>query len=122
MRMSTLRISPAIKPHRRRHVVTRASGNRPLKVVEAASGRAAIYGVILGNTNWVLTGVNPILQSHDPGMALVGVGCCALSAYSTLRSSELHASDDNAFNESVLLKEGRTAMLVFAFMILLCFN
>jgi len=118
--MNTLQISPAIKPHHRRRVVARASsGNRPLKVVEAASGKAAIYGVVTSSTNWVITGANPLRQSHDPGMALLGVACCALSAYSTLRSSELHASDD-AFDRSVLLKEGRTAMIIFAFTILVC--
>ena len=120
MNTNTLRISPAIKPHRRRRVVARASSrNRPLKVIEAASGKSAVYGVILSSTNWLITGVNPLRQSHDPGMALLGVACCALSAYSTLRSSELHASDD-AFDRGVLLKEGRTAMLMFAITILVC--
>jgi|MDSZ01.1.fsa_nt_gb hypothetical protein len=121
MNTSKLQISPAIRPYRRRGVVTRASGNRPLKVVEAASGKAAIYGVILSNTNWVLTGVNPIRQLHDPGMAFVGVLACMLSAYTVLRSSELHALDDDAFDQSVLLKEGRTSMILFTLTMLSCF-
>ena len=112
--------SPSLKaPRRRRRVVTHASANRPLKVVEAASGKAAIYGVVCSSTNWVLTGANPVQQSHDPSMALLGAACCGLSAYATLRSSELYASDEE-FNRSVLLKEGRTAMVIFAFTVLVC--
>ena len=50
----------------RRRVITRANRQEipPAKMIEAVSGKSAIYGVILGTANWVAGDINPLQQLH----------------------------------------------------------
>ena len=68
--ITPLRARIIARPHlpKRKRTVTCASRPRqeitPAKVIEAVSGKAAVYGVILGTANWVAGDINPLEQMH----------------------------------------------------------
>ena len=50
--------------------------------IEVVNGRAAMYGSVLGLTNWGLTGLNVVEQMSYPPFSLIGLGCTLLATYS----------------------------------------
>jgi len=109
-------------PHRqRRRVVTRAKREEipPAKMIEAVSGKSAIYGVILGTANWVAGDINPLQQLHYAEFIGLAVFCSTLSAISVDKSVE-RCQNTREFEEMTYLKSGRVAMMIFATTILGC--
>ena len=105
----------------RRRVITRASREEitPAKMIEAVSGKSAIYGVILGTANWVAGDINPLQQLHYAEFIGLAVFCSTLSAISVDRSVE-RCQNIREFEEMTYLKSGRVAMMIFATTILGC--
>ena len=105
----------------KRRVITRASREEitPAKMIEAVSGKAAVYGVILGTTNWVVGDINPLQQMHYAEFIGLGVLCSSLSAMSVDRSVE-RCQNIREFEDMNYLKSGRVAMMIFAATILGC--
>ena len=91
----------------------------PAKVIEAVSGKAAVYGVILGTTNWVVGDINPLQQMHYAEFIGLGVLCSSLSAISVDRSVE-RCQNIKEFEDMNYLKTGRLAMVIFASMLIGC--
>ena len=108
---------------KRTRTVTCASRPRqeitPAKVIEAVSGKAAVYGVILGTTNWVVGDINPLQQMHYAEFIGLAVLCSSLSAMSVDRSVE-RCQNIREFEEMTYIKSGRVAMMIFAATILGC--
>ena len=108
---------------KRTRTVTCASRPRqeitPAKVIEAVSGKAAVYGVILGTTNWVVGDINPLQQMHYAEFIGLGVLCSSLSAISVDRSVE-RCQNITEFEDMNYLKTGRLAMVIFASMLIGC--
>jgi hypothetical protein len=72
--------------------------------IEVVNGRAAMYGSVLGLTNWGLTGLNVVEQMSYPPFSLIGLGCTLLATYSlTEEDFELFA----------MRNVGRGAMVAF---------
>ena len=106
---------------KRKQTVTRASRQEitPAKVIEAVSGKSAIYGVILGTTNWVVADINPLQQLHYAEFIGLAVLCSSLSAISVDKSVE-RCQNIKEFEDTTYLKSGRVAMVIFASMLIGC--
>jgi hypothetical protein len=88
-------------------------------MIEAVSGKSAIYGVILGTANWVAGDINPLQQLHYAEFIGLAVFCSTLSAISVDKSVE-RCQNTREFEEMTYLKSGRVAMMIFATTILGC--
>ena len=123
--ITPLRARIIARPHlpKRKRTVTCASRPRqeitPAKVIEAVSGKAAVYGVILGTANWVAGDINPLEQMHYAEFIGLGVLCSSLSAISVDRSVE-RCQNITEFEDMNYLKTGRLAMVIFASMLIGC--
>ena len=123
--ITPLRARIIARPHlpKRKRTVTCASRPRqeitPAKVIEAVSGKAAVYGVILGTANWVAGDINPLEQMHYSEFIGLGVLCSSLSAISVDRSVE-RCQNITEFEDMNYLKTGRLAMVIFASMLIGC--
>jgi len=106
---------------KRKRTVTCASRQEitPANVIEAVSGKSAVYGVILGTVNWVAGGINPLEQMHYAEFIGLGVLCSSLSAISVDRSVE-RCQNIKEFEDVTYIKTGRLAMVIFASMLIGC--
>jgi hypothetical protein len=84
------------------------------KVVEAIAGKSAMYGVVFGGTNWALTGLDVIDQTHFLPFTILALGTIGLSTKTTLDARD--RLTDDQFEKYSYLNLGRGAMLVFACM------
>ena len=114
-------VTKKFPPRSKRRVITRASREEitTAKMIEAVSGKAAVYGVILGTTNWVVGDINQLQQMHYAEFIGLGVLCSSLSAMSVDRSVE-RCQNIREFEDMNYLKSGRVAMMIFAATILGC--
>jgi len=99
--------------HTRRAVKAKAY-HKQTKVVEAIAGKSAVYGTVFGGTNWALTGLDVIDQTHYLPFALLALGSIGLSTKTVLEARD--RLTDEQFEKYSYLKLGRGAMLVFACM------
>lgn len=111
-----LKVHSSYPVHRTRNVVARAAyqPNKYARLTEAVSGRSAMYGVILGGTNWAITGLDVIDQTHYIPFALLALGTVGLSTATTLDAHRRLTK--NQFESFAQRKLGRLAMLVFGCM------
>ena len=82
------------------------------KYVEAVNGRAAMYGTILGGSNWGLTGLNVIEQTQYLPCAILGVGS-TLIAIGTMTNAVGKLSEED-FETFALINTGRFFMACFS--------
>ena len=82
------------------------------KYVEAVNGRAAMYGTILGGSNWGLTGLNVIEQTQYLPCAILGAGS-TLIAIGTMTNAVGKLSEED-FEKFASINTGRVAMVCFS--------
>jgi len=105
------------KPNRRKHsIVTSAKLRDYPKFAEAVNGRAAMYGMVFGSTNWGLFNMNIIDQLYSPPTAAMTVLTSAIVIY-TMYDARTKTSDE-VFERYAARDYGRIAMTVMALMIL----
>jgi len=79
--------------------------------IEVVNGRAAMYGSVLGLTNWGLTGLNVVEQMSYPPFSLIGLGCTLLATYSVTSAFTTLTEED--FELFAMRNVGRGAMVAF---------
>ena len=106
----TPRIIP-VKPRRR----TCAKAVSFPRFAEAVNGRASMYGVVFGGSNWALTGLNISEQMHQRPFCALALLSSALVMASV--SNAVDKLDDTQFEDWATLETGRTFMILFALMV-----
>ena len=86
------------------------------KFAEAVNGRAAMYGMVMGSTNWALFGLNVIDQLYYPPTAAVTALTSAMVIY-TMADTANKVSEET-FERYAARDYGRVAMFVMTGMIL----
>jgi len=109
--IKTLTLAHASPTTHTRRAVKAKAYHKQTKVVEAIAGKSAVYGTVFGGTNWALTGLDVIDQTHYLPFALGSIG---LSTKTVLEARD--RLTDEQFEKYSYLKLGRGAMLVFACM------
>ena len=79
--------------------------------IEVVNGRAAMYGSVLGLTNWGLTGLNVVEQVSYPPFSLIGLGSTLLATYSVTSAFTKLTEED--FELFAMRNVGRGAMVAF---------
>jgi len=82
------------------------------KYVEAVNGRAAMYGTILGGSNWGLTGLNVIEQTQYLPCAILATGS-TLIAIGTMTNAIDKLSEED-FEKFASINTGRFFMTCFS--------
>jgi len=107
-----------LKNRRRKRPTTNASNGSEVPppgpnfpFIEVVNGRAAMYGSVLGLTNWGLTGLNVVEQMSYPPFSLIGLGCTLLATYSV--TSAFTALTEEDFELFAMRNVGRCAMVTF---------
>jgi hypothetical protein len=101
---------------KRRRCVTCAKIRDYPKFAEAVNGRAAMYGMVFGSTNWALFDMNIIDQIYYPPTAAITIMTSAVVIASM--SDVASKSSNEAFERYASRDYGRIAMTVMALMIL----
>ena len=110
-------ISGRIAPKRRsKRCVAHAKIRDYPKFAEAVNGRAAMYGMVMGSTNWALFGLNVIDQLYYPPTAAVAALTSAMVIY-TMADTANKVSEET-FERYAARDYGRVAMFVMTGMIL----
>ena len=86
------------------------------KFAEAVNGRAAMYGMVFGSTNWGLFGMNIVDQLYSPPTAAMTILTSAI-VICTMYDVRTKVSDE-IFERYAARDYGRIAMTVMALMIL----
>jgi len=115
--ISTLR-QPVLIPKktRKRCVTVSARKTDYPKFAEAVNGRAAVYGMVFGSTNWAITGMNVIDQLYYPPTAAITILSSALTVY-TMHDIWSKVPDET-FERYAARDYGRVAMFVMTGMFL----
>jgi hypothetical protein len=101
---------------RKRNIATAVKiGDYP-KFAEAVNGRAAMYGMVMGSTNWGLFGMNIVDQLHYPPTAAVTALTSAV-IIATMADTANKVSEET-FERYAARDYGRVAMFVMTGMIL----
>jgi hypothetical protein len=105
-----------IKPKRKRFRHSASASDEPppgpnFPYIEVVNGRAAMYGSVLGLTNWGLTGLNVVEQMSYPPFSLIGLGCTLLATYSVTSAFTTLTEED--FELFAMRNVGRGAMVTF---------
>ena len=107
-------LAPRIIHVRPRHRTCAKAVSFP-RFAEAVNGRASMYGVVFGGSNWVLTGLNITEQMHQRPFCALAVLSSALVMASM--SDAVEKLDDTQFEKWATLETGRTFMILFALMV-----
>ena len=86
------------------------------KFAEAVNGRVAMYGMVMGSTNWALFGLNVIDQLYYPPTATVTALTSAMVIY-TMADTANKVSEET-FERYAARDYGRVAMFAMTGMIL----
>ena len=114
--LTTLRISS--KPNKRKRSVAVSAKLRDYpKFAEAVNGRAAMYGMVFGSTNWGLFNMNILDQLYSPPTAAMTIMTSAIVIY-TMYDMRTKTSDE-VFERYAARDYGRIAMTVMSLMILI---
>jgi len=110
-----LQFSP-IRPKHKKFRRPATGSNEPppgpnLPFIEAVNGRAAMYGSVFGATNWSLTGLNVIEQTHYLPFSLLGLFSTLLATYSVTKAFTTLTEDE--FESFAMRNVGRGAMVAF---------
>jgi len=104
-------------PNRRsRRCVAHAKIRDYPKFAEAVNGRVAMYGIVMGSTNWALFGLNVIDQLYYPPTAAVTALTSAMVIYTM--SDTANKVSEETFERYAARDYGRVAMFVMTGMIL----
>jgi hypothetical protein len=114
--ISSLCNKPLVTIRRKRSVVTNAKIRDYPKFAEAVNGRAAMYGMVMGSTNWGLFGMNIVDQLHYPPTAAVTALTSAV-VIATMADTANKVSEET-FERYAARDYGRVAMFVMTGMIL----
>ena len=86
------------------------------KFAEAVNGRVAMYGMVMGSTNWALFDMNVIDQLYYPPTAALTAATSAMVIY-TMADTANKVSEET-FERYAVRDYGRVAMFVMTGMIL----
>jgi hypothetical protein len=115
-RQPTFAPSRTIPKKKTRRCVAHAKIRDYPKFAEAVNGRAAMYGMIMGSTNWALFGLNVIDQLYYPPTAAVTALTSAMVIYTM--SDTANKVSEETFERYADRDYGRVAMFVMTGMIL----
>ena len=101
---------------RKRNIATFAKIRDYPKFAEAVNGRAAMYGMVFGSTNWALFDMNIIDQLYYPPTAFMTV-LTSVIVIASLGDAANKVSEET-FERYASRDYGRIAMTVMALMIL----
>jgi hypothetical protein len=99
-----------------RKLVTYAKKRSTLDFAEAVNGRASMYGVILGGSNVLLTGLNIPQQIASIPTATLGVMSCVFVLMSMKNADD--KLNEEQFERYATRDTGRGFMVLFALMTL----
>ena len=105
-----------IPKRRTRRCVAHAKIRDYPKFAEAVNGRAAMYGMVMGSTNWALFGLNVIDQLYYPPTAALAALTSAMVIYTM--SDTVNKVSEETFERYAARDYGRVAMFVMTGMIL----
>jgi len=115
--ISTLRQPTLVLPKKRsRRCITRAKIRDYPKFAEAVNGRVAMYGMVMGSTNWGLFGMNIVDQLYYPPTAAVTAITSAMVIYTMADTA--NKVPEETFERYAARDYGRVAMFVMTGMIL----
>ena len=99
-----------------RKCVTLAQKRSTLDFAEVVNGRASMYGVVFGGSNWALTGLNITQQLHYLPFQVLAAMSCGLVVLSMNNANE--KLNDKQFEDWATRDTGRTFMIIFVLMTL----
>lgn len=116
--ISTLR-QPVVIPktvckRKSRRCITYAKRRSALDFAEVVNGRASMYGVVFGGSNWALTGLSLTQQVGYLPFQVLGLVSCAIVLVSM--NNAVDKLNDQQFEDWATRDTGRTFMLIFALM------
>jgi hypothetical protein len=115
--ISTLRQPTLVLPKKRsRRCITHAKIRDYPKFAEAVNGRVAMYGMVMGSTNWGLFGMNIVDQLYYPPTAAVTAITSAMVIYTMADTA--NKVPEETFERYATRDYGRVAMFVMTGMIL----
>ena len=101
---------------RKRSIVASAKIRDYPKFAEAVNGRVAMYGMVMGSTNWALFGLSIIDQLYYPPTVALTAATSAMVIY-TMADTANKVSEET-FERYAARDYGRVAMFVMTGMIL----
>ena len=101
---------------RSRKHVTYAKQRSALDFAEVVNGRASMYGVVFGGSNWALTGLNITQQMQQIPFDALAVISCAFVVMSMKNADE--KLNEKQFEDWATRDTGRAFMTIFALMTL----
>ncbi|AFK66213.1 hypothetical protein OMVG_00218 [Ostreococcus lucimarinus virus OlV3] len=115
--ISTLRQPTLVLPKKRsRRCITHAKIRDYPKFAEAVNGRVAMYGMVMGSTNWGLFGMNIVDQLYYPPTAALTAITSAMVIYTMADTA--NKVPEETFERYATRDYGRVAMFVMTGMIL----
>ena len=111
-----LNVGFRVKRDTRKHVTLCTSKRSALDFAEVVNGRASMYGVVFGGSNWALTGLNITQQLHYLPFQVLAAMSCGLVVLSMNNANE--KLNDKQFEDWATRDTGRTFMIIFALMTL----
>lgn len=111
---------PIQRIQKRKRQIVSANANRHktydkrLRLAEVIAGRTSMYGVFFGGSNWVLTGLDVIDQTHYIPFVAVAVLSTGIVVNSMLKAEKKLLKKE--FESYATRNTGRLFMLIFAYM------
>jgi hypothetical protein len=103
---------------KRRNVIANANRHKTydkrLRLAEVIAGRTSMYGVFFGGSNWVLTGVDVVDQTHYLPFVAVAALSTGIVVNSILKAEKKLLKKE--FESYATRNTGRLFMLIFAYM------